>query len=175
MIPYWGKSPLSGKGIGLVHLFSGKVGPMCWDKAEPSCCGLSRVWMGKKKPLVRFVNEQFKPIDGFWKEALSFNEGVCAVLGRHGRWSFIDIDGRPAFVGAFEETTAMYRGVALVRTGGKWGAIDRSGHFLTESGEGDDVCGIGEQHECFFARRGAKRFIVLRTSLRKRQAWEEDE
>jgi len=175
MIPYGGRNPFSDRDVGLVHLFRGEAGPMCWDEAEQSRCGLSRVWTGKKNPLVRFVNEHFEPAGGFFKEAQGFSEGVCAVLGRHRRWSFIDIDGRPAFNGAFEETTAMYRGVALVRTGGKWGAIDRGGRFLTERGEWDDVCGIGGQHECFFARRGAKRYIVLRTSLRRRQAWEGSE
>jgi len=166
MIPYRGKRLFSKLDVGLLHLFRGEAGPLRWAEASQSRCGRSRVSMDEQERRVTFADERFETIGGAWRAAQGFSEGVCAVLGGHGRWSFIDVDGSAAFVGAFEEATAMYRGAALVRTGERWGAIDRAGRFLTERGEWDEVYAIGEAHECFLARRGEKRFVILRASLR---------
>lgn len=63
-----------------------------------------------------------------WK---SFSQGLAAVkVAGQEAWTYIDVDGEPAFDGTFEEAGDFHGGVAAVQTENGIGLIDRAGEWL---------------------------------------------
>jgi len=66
--------------------------------------------------------------------ARSFAEGLAAVAVRTRlgvRWGYLDRTGTPMIAPRFEEAYPFSEGLAVVKTQGLWGLIDRTGKVVT--------------------------------------------
>jgi hypothetical protein len=67
----------------------------------------------------------------FWAD--DFSEGMAAVQkGQHDKKGYIDATGRVVIPPRFDEAWPFTDGAALVRVGGKWGYVNKSGAFIWE-------------------------------------------
>lgn len=76
-------------------------------------------------------------IDLEFRAVGNFSEGLCSVLTMDGVYRYIDFAGRSVLdrteTGPFDSHPGDFRnGMAMADSRGKWGFINRSGHFLIE-------------------------------------------
>lgn len=67
-------------------------------------------------------------ISGSWP--MEFSEGLCAYTGPNGKVRFLDTTGKVALKTIYKDACPFSEGMAAVRTGNKWGFINKAGKLV---------------------------------------------
>ncbi len=84
------------------------------------------------KLLYGFINKQGnKIINAQYKKAMSFSNGLAAVMNNNNLWGFIDINGKLVINYQFDKVGLFSKdGYAVVYNGELWGVINKNGKFI---------------------------------------------
>ncbi|MDO4426690.1 MAG: WG repeat-containing protein [Moraxella sp.] len=70
--------------------------------------------------------------DSLWVDSLTGSQPLFTPHQQDGKWGFVDSNGVPMIVYAFDEVRPYQRGLAAVRQGTHWGFIDTTGQLVIE-------------------------------------------
>jgi len=85
-----------------------------------------RIFLAERNGLYGFFSNERSMIEPRFNQIGRFSQGLAPVA-LHGKWGFIDTEGRMIIEPRFERASAFSKGAARVKLAGKWRLINRRG------------------------------------------------
>lgn len=79
-----------------------------------------------------FIDKTGKPVFEAFSPQSGFSEGYMPVRLNDNKYAYVDVEGRTAINGPFDEASGFSDGLARVAVNGKSGYIDTEGNFVVE-------------------------------------------